>query len=73
MRRKVVATVEVEFEVEDPRRLLSYPEWMEATEPNLRQLVEDAVRSGLTQQRDDPAPVAAVNHVRVIDWSASPA
>lgn len=73
MRRKVVATVEVEFEVEDPTHLLPYQEWTEASKPDLRRLVEVAVRSGLTQQRTDPAPVAAVNHVTVIAWSASPA
>jgi hypothetical protein len=70
MRRKVVATVELEFDVEDPTHLLPHPEWTEARQANLRQLIEDAVRSGLTKA--DGAPVAAVNHVAVTEWSASP-
>lgn len=71
MRRKVFAAVEVEFEVEDPTHLMSYPEWIEAAKPDLRRLVEDAVRTGLKEQRADESPVAAVNFVKVIDWSAS--
>jgi hypothetical protein len=67
MRRKVVATVELEFDVEDPTHLLPHPEWTEARQANLRQLIEDAVRSGLTKadggdrlerQPLDPSPPA---------------
>ena len=70
MRRKVVASVELEFEVEDPTHLMPHPEWTEAEKPNLRRLIEDAVRSGLTEA--EKAPIVAVNHVAVVDWSASP-
>ncbi len=71
MRRKVVANVEVEFEVDDATHLLSYADWTATTKPDIRGLIEDAVRRGLIEQRADAPPVAAVNHVRVTDWSAS--
>ena len=63
MRHKVFATIEVEFEVEDPG--------YDLTSGELKRRVDGAVRAGLhgVMSANTPATAAAVNHVAVTNWN----
>lgn len=61
MRTKHFATVDIEFEMEDPGYDRSAPE--------LRDLLHDAIRHGLTGQQTHAPMAAAVNLVKVTNWN----